>query len=88
MILFDDKSMTIAVSIAVGVALGCLMYWLLFHDVGDFIDGAFGVLFRPKPVREEDFEDGCPAGLRFFFFLVVSVGGAYLVFHLLEKHFG
>ena len=84
---FGDGSMTIAVSIAVGVALTGFMYWLLFGDVGDFIGGALAPFHR-RLLDPEDLEDRCPAGWRFAFLLVVCVGGACLVFHFLEKHFG
>ena len=82
--------MIISASIAVWVILAWLMYRLLFDDFGDFIHAVDLVISQrgwPLP-RQEDIEDeGWSIGFRFYLFMTVSVGGAFVAFHLLEKHF-
>ena len=82
--------MIIAASIAVGIGLALLMYRLLFDDFGEFIHAVDLVISQrgwPLPRQEDIEDDGWTIGFRFYLFMIVSVGGAFVAFHLLEKHF-
>ena len=94
--------MTIAVSIVVGVGVGWVLYRILFYDLADFMDGfvRFFTIFlvrrrrwpfapRSKLPTPEDFEDNSwSSGIRFFFFMALSVGSAYFTYSQLQRHFG
>ena len=94
--------MIIAVSIVVGVGVGWLLYRVLFYDLADFMDGVvrFFTVFlvrrrrwpfgpRSKLPTPEDFEDDSwSSGIRFFFFLALSVGSGYFTYTELQRHFG
>jgi hypothetical protein len=99
---FGGIQMIIAISIAVGVAVGWLLYRVLFYDLADFFDGfmKLSTVFlvrrrrwpfapRSKVPTPEDFEDDSwSSGIRFFFFLAGSVGSGYFTYSELQRHFG
>jgi hypothetical protein len=91
--------MIIAFSILVGVVAAWLAYHVLFYDFNDFCQGFGKFTARrrrramwqhsdPPPPPEHFEEEGWSSGIRFFLFLVVSIGCGYFAYYELQKHFG
>ena len=87
--------MHIALSIVVAGLIAVVLYRVLFEDFDDFLRGVVKVLSTPFRLRlwhiaepkSEDYVDEIWSAFRFFFLLIVSVGGGLLTYFALGRYF-